>query len=448
MVIQTGKQPVTLLTAASILSLSLVVNLPGLAISPMLGTLQQVFPHTTETEQQLLTVLPNLLIIPFVLLSGRLSLSRHKISTVVSGLAIFLICGILYFFANDMLSLIILSCALGCGAGLIIPFSTGFIADVFTDRYQMKVMGLQSGISNLTVVVATFVVGWLCGDVAHWHLPFIVYLVAFVPLIMTIFLRGIPASDFQINQLNAAYNQSGLTQYSSMPASSAISASNEPRTYKGFYIGRLIGIIGVYFFITFATMVIDYYVSYLCEAKGWKTSLGGTITALFFLFIFLSGFLLPYIVRFLKATTFWVCSILICIGLGLLAFFQHIELLCIGTILAGTGYGILQPLIYDKASRTILIPEKATLALAFVLSSNYLSIVAVPFIIDIARSIFHNSDPRVLPFIFNFFLSCGFAAVAFAMRKQFAFSVKNDYYQKNTTNNPHKKTADKTAKAV
>lgn len=39
MKIVTGKAPMSLFTLVAILSLSLVVNLPGLAISPMLGSL-------------------------------------------------------------------------------------------------------------------------------------------------------------------------------------------------------------------------------------------------------------------------------------------------------------------------------------------------------------------------------------------------------------------------
>lgn len=85
MKINTGKGTIPLMTLIAIWSISLTVNLPGLAITPMLGNLDKIFPHTSELEIQLLTVLPNLCIIPFVLLSGRLSLSKSKIRIVVGG---------------------------------------------------------------------------------------------------------------------------------------------------------------------------------------------------------------------------------------------------------------------------------------------------------------------------------------------------------------------------
>ena len=104
--IPTGNGSITLPALLAIWSISLVVNLPGLAVSPMLGNLDKIFPHVGDLEIQLLTVLPNLLIIPFVLFSGKLSESKDKVRIVVIGLAIYLVAGILYFY-NDYSDLIL-----------------------------------------------------------------------------------------------------------------------------------------------------------------------------------------------------------------------------------------------------------------------------------------------------------------------------------------------------
>ena len=63
--VETGYGKIPYLSLLAILSISLVVNLPGLAISPIMGKLNQVFKDVTELEIQLLTVLPNLVTIPF-----------------------------------------------------------------------------------------------------------------------------------------------------------------------------------------------------------------------------------------------------------------------------------------------------------------------------------------------------------------------------------------------
>ena len=73
MKISTGKGYISLLALIAIWSVSAVTSLPGLAISPILEDLSHIFPTASELEVQMLTSLPSLLIIPFVLLAGWLS---------------------------------------------------------------------------------------------------------------------------------------------------------------------------------------------------------------------------------------------------------------------------------------------------------------------------------------------------------------------------------------
>lgn len=415
------------MTFCAIMSISLVVNLPGLAITPMLGTLHKVFPGTTQIEDQLLTVLPNLLIIPFVLLSGKLSLARHKIRIVVAALILFCASAIAYLFAKSMGQLIIISCLIGCGAGLLIPFSTGLIADTFCGSYRLKEMGIQSGISNTTVMVATFAVGWLCHG--NWHLPFAVYLVGIIPLVLSFWLKNVPKQDlYQTNAPDDGCDTSEKCSSPDVPEEGAVtkpSAANQS-IKDGFYIGRIIALIGVYFFITFATISISYYCPFLIEKKGWSDSLTGTITAIYFLFIFLPGYTLTWFVKYLKRNCFLYSALSMTIGIGLFAFLPASWTLCVGAALAGLGYGICQPILYDKASLAVASENKATLSLALVLSANYLAIVLAPFIIDFFRVLFNAGKVTGFAFIVCFVLLVAFSVLTWIKRDSFAFSMDNE----------------------
>ena len=86
MKISTGKGQITLIVLVAIWSVSAVVSLPGLAISPILGDLTKIFPKASELEIQMLTSLPSLLIIPFVLIAGHLSVGKDKIKLLAAGL--------------------------------------------------------------------------------------------------------------------------------------------------------------------------------------------------------------------------------------------------------------------------------------------------------------------------------------------------------------------------
>ena len=68
MKIQTGRGTIPLITLIAIWSISALTSLPGLAVSPILGDLTKIFPKATDLDIQMLTSLPSLLIIPFILL--------------------------------------------------------------------------------------------------------------------------------------------------------------------------------------------------------------------------------------------------------------------------------------------------------------------------------------------------------------------------------------------
>lgn len=184
--INTGKGSITAMTLIAVWSISLVVDLPGLAISPIMSQLDVIFPHASDLEIQLLSMLPNFCIFPFILLSGRLSMSRDRLLLINLGMAIFLAGGIACFFAKSMPALIIISCVIGVGCGLVIPLAAGVIAELFVGVQRVRQMGIKSGIANITLIFATLVVGWI--GAKNWHLPFMVYLVPIIPLLLSPFL--------------------------------------------------------------------------------------------------------------------------------------------------------------------------------------------------------------------------------------------------------------------
>ena len=132
MKIQTGHGMITLTALLAIYSISMVTSLPGLAISPILGDLKNIFKNASDLELQMLESLPSFIIVPFILLAGRLSLKINKKRILIIGLSIFFGCSVIYPFSNSLWLLLVVSALLGVGAGMIIPFSTGLIADNVT----------------------------------------------------------------------------------------------------------------------------------------------------------------------------------------------------------------------------------------------------------------------------------------------------------------------------
>lgn len=433
MKIETGRGTIPLLTLIAIWSISLVVNLPGLAITPILSDIESVFPHASQLEVQMLTILPNLFIIPFVLLSGKLSVSRNKIAILIIALVIYLASGLLYFMASSMTELVVISCLLGIGCGLVIPIAAGLIADYFTGKYRMKQLGIKSGIANLSLVGATFAVGWLA-QVGGWRMPFVVYMIPLIPLLLTPFLRDrrplAPPVDGQadpeltphkIAVSHATASGSPLTVIAASPTVDAV----PPRPPGAIDWRKLVGAMVLYGVSTYAVTVVAYYLPFLAGGYNISDSTVGVITALFFVAIMVPGFMLPYIVRLFRGYTNPVAILFICMGMvaGVVA---HNEwMFGLSAFMLGLGYGIVQPIAYDKAVECSS-GRKSTLALSLVLAMNYTAVTIAPFIVDFFKYLF-GAKGDLFPYELNLVIVLLFMGCSMVMRKHFTFSVNEDY---------------------
>ena len=333
--IQTGRGTIPLITLIGIWSISALNALPGLAVTPILGKLSVIFPHSTELDVQMLSSLPSLLIIPFIILAGKLTEKVNFIRLLQVGLAIFALSGILYLFAGKMWQLIAISAMLGVGSGMIIPLSTGLISKYFVGPYRVKQFGFSSAITNITLVVATAVTGYLAE--VNWHLPFVVYLFPF-----------------------------------------------------------------------------------LMEEYHFSSGDSGVMISLFFLAIMAPGLFLNRIVGLFREKTKFYSLLCIAVGLALIWISPKEWVIAPGCILVGLGYGVIQPVIYDKTTHTA-VPKKATLALAFVMMMNYLAILLCPFIIDFFQSTVFHIKSQQFAFVFNLCITLVALIWAYCKRNTFLF---------------------------
>ncbi|MCH5219505.1 MAG: MFS transporter [Muribaculaceae bacterium] len=445
MQVKTGKGTISMMVVMAIWSLSLAVDLPGLAVTPIEGSLHQYFSGVTDFKVQLLTVLPNVIIIPFVLLSGKLSETRHKIAVILAGTIMYIVAGALSLFSNSLDALIWLSCLLGAGCGLILPFSTGLIADVFTGKYRMKQMGIISAIGNIALVGATFVVGFLATK--NWHLPFLVYLIPLVSLVLIPFLRKIPQSDYTSDNVNSqnndasSSNQTGATttttttttnttNQQAIPAVDANGFSTKGQHVKGgFYIGRTIWLLLAYFFFVFATSVPAYYLPNLMPDYHMSVEDVSTVTSIFYLAMFVIGLFVTGVMKVFRKTSFILAGALVAGGMLMFVLFRTLPLYIIASSLVGLGNGLAQPIFYTKATGVVTNENKNTLSLAYLQSANYVAISMVPVIIDFFADIFGQTKSNLFPFVIVT-IFCAIVLVCIIIRvRHFTFGISKNYYE-------------------
>lgn len=412
-----GKMP--LISLIAILSISLTVNLPGLAISPIMGKLHEVFHHVTELEIQLLTVLPNLVTIPFILCSGKISNQQNQMFILGIGLGIYTLTGVLYFFADTMIELILLSCLLGVGCGLVIPLAASLVSQYFSGKARTRQLGMKSSLSNFTVIFATLFVGWMAS--IQWHLSFIVYMIPIIPLCL------IP---FMTNKYISSHSISGTPSPAANATKTATTAT-KPKfiAFPGkTAIMMLFCLMGLYFIMTYGTEVVSYYLPFSMEHYHLSTGDVGVATAMFFLAATVSGFLLTRIIDFFQKKTMQLAIMLCVIGLFLIPIFHSYWAYIVGVFIMGLGYGVVQPVIYDKTSYVAPTAEKSTEYFSYLLTCNYIGISVVPFIIGAAKRVFEATDDVNFSFLFNGCVVAIVLIVAILKHKSFVFEADPTYY--------------------
>lgn len=403
--IQTGQGTIPLITLIGIWSISALNALPGLAVSPILGKLSVIFPHSPELDIQMLSSLPSLLIIPFIILSGKLTEKINVIWLLQLGLVIFALSGVLYLLSDKMWQLIAVSALMGVGSGLIVPLSTGLISRYFSGAYRTKQFGLSSAITNITLVLATILTGYLAE--INWHLPFVVYLLPVVSIVLSFYLKK-NIDDQPVPDMPKA-------------AGRPVDAVARAGKY-GINLKQLIQVMSFYGLATYLVIIISFNLPFLMKEYHFRSGNSGLMISLFFLAIMAPGFILNPIVNFLREKTKFYSLLAIALGMFLILISTTEWLIGLGCICAGFGYGIIQPLIYDKTTRTA-IPQKTTLALAFVMAMNYLAILLCPFIIDFFQSLLHVKT-QLFAFIFNLCIALAAAVWAYVKRDSFLFNDK------------------------
>lgn len=436
--VETGYGKIPYISLLAILSISLVVNLPGLAISPIMGKLNDVFKNVTELEIQLLTVLPNLVTIPFILCSGKICTPKNQMVILATGLGIYAITGILYFFATSMIQLILLSCLLGIGCGLVIPLAASLISQHFVGKARTRQLGMKSSLSNFSVIFATLFVGWMAS--INWHLSFVVYMLPIIPLLLIPYMTDKYIDSHKIIRQGPPFEPKSEPTNPSDSDIQKAQVTKKPASVNFHFQGKtglilLAGVMTLYFMMTYSTEVVSYYLPFDMKHYGLNTGEVGVATAMFFAAATVAGFFLTRIITFFKTNTMQFAIMLCILGLFVTGLLHHSLSYILGVFIMGLGYGIIQPVIYDKTSYIAPTAAKSTEYFAYLLTCNYIGISCVPFIVSAMKWVFDAQSNPNFSFIFNGFVCVAILVVALWKRKSFVFEADANSYEQPATNN-------------
>lgn len=167
-----------------ILSVSLIL-VSSLSISPAIPAIEGYFDHISASSIELMTTVPSFSVMIMVLLSSFISNKIGEKVTVILGLSLVLVAGVLPFFLKDFSAVFLSRIILGVGLGLINSLAVSLISINFKGKESAYLMGLRSAFESGGQAILTFLAGQLI--LFNWQSVFLIYLLALPILLLFMF---------------------------------------------------------------------------------------------------------------------------------------------------------------------------------------------------------------------------------------------------------------------
>ena len=178
----------------SLLSISILL-MSHLAISPVIPNLYNFYhtnnPNIGLASVESLATIPAMMITIFVLLSNGVIKFIGKKNTVLLGLFLIFIFGIIPAFTTNFKIVLISRLLLGAGIGLFNSLSISMISDFFDEEHRGTMIGLRTAFLNIGKALTTFISGYLL--IYGIQYTFLVYALA-LPIFI-IFLLFVPNTE-------------------------------------------------------------------------------------------------------------------------------------------------------------------------------------------------------------------------------------------------------------
>lgn len=349
----------------SILSISMITVMASAAVSPALGNISSAFPNESMTSIKMILTLPFLFIIPFSLLSSKLTKYFGKKNILILGILIYLVGGVGVVFINSLLSVLFFRAILGAGCGLIMPISQGLIAEFFTGEERVKVTGYSGSASYFMGIISSFIVTYLSS--IKWKYGFYIYLIAVVVLILNVI--SLPKDNLVLKSKTETY----------------------PFNKKVIWIALATILINIAFYAVPANAAL-----FIKTQNIGSINSPGIAIGFFMLFGFIAGIILTYIQRI--TGKFTVAFAILLMGLGYISLYLAYNMLPIilGVSLVGFSFGIIYPNIFI-ATNNICSNNSNSKELSLVSSCVFLGQFISPLVLQSIGKIFHDTSIR-----FNF----------------------------------------------
>lgn len=167
-----------------ILSISFLMSVSN-AVSGTVPLMQEHFSSMSQASIEMLVVIPTGGVLIGTVISGLISNALGKKNTVLCGLIVSLISGVIPAFIYNYPCLFLSRLFFGVGMGIFTPLSVSYITDVFAEEKRNKLLGWRNSVGAIGDSLMLFIAGFLIN--ISWHTTYLVFFALLIPIVLVQF---------------------------------------------------------------------------------------------------------------------------------------------------------------------------------------------------------------------------------------------------------------------
>lgn len=327
-----------------------LISMASLGISPGLAAIAAAYPNVGENSIALLITLPTILVMIVSLFVAKLNQFLSKKKLALLGITLVVVGGIIPYFVDDLILILVTRAILGIGVGLVNPIAASLPMDHYPEgKDRDQALGLQSAFSGGSAILFTLVGGYLAN--LGWKNSFLVYLVPIAMLIVV---------------------------WITLPDLGTV------RVEKG---GKIIlektGVIYTSFIFIYMALfnTLSLNVSYLVANAGKGALESGYVTSAFSLLAFLGGLIFAFVAKTFQRFTLSFGLALSAIGLIIMGITTAIPIMIVGAAICGMGMCTVMPSCIGRISARSSAGA-ATFAISLFMAGSSIGQAATPYVVS------------------------------------------------------------------
>lgn len=364
----------TRLLTLGILSISFLMSVSN-AVSGTIPLMEKFFSNVSQANIELLIVIPTGGVLLGTVISGVVSNKLGKKYTVIAGLTISLIFGIIPAFFYNYLSILLSRAMFGVGMGIFTPLSVSYITDLFPEEKRNRLLGWRNSIGAIGDAIMLFIAGFLIN--ISWHTTYLVFLFLLVPIFLVGFF--VPKSLDNI-VADGDNKEADISDEDIKPSTNA----------------QVIKLAGIFLFVClFYSAISLKLASYIVNHNIGSAAQVTRIFSFLVLCSIISGIVFEKLAKWCGKYTVAIFEIITAIAFVIIPFTKSIPVILVLVLVCGFSNGVINPAL---TARMVAYSPKGSMNLttSIIIIGINIGFLIAPYFFQFFGALVHTSDPAMM----------------------------------------------------